>query len=147
MQWEFANRMDGGEREKFSSEYSGLVYRTSDDCWSGVRAPRHGELRYEQNNYRKGCGDWIRVRQSPRPNLLGSQGRFRGNPEMARRTDQPQSFEQGWLDEEFHQDGRHDHHRRLSDQERFSRNLDSESRYEQRRGTSDGSRELENSAS
>src|ERR1700676_157837 len=66
---------------------------------------------------------------------------------MARRTHQPQSFEQGWVDEEFHQARRHDQHQRLSHQERLSRNLDSESNIGDWRRTSDGYGELRNSAS
>src|ERR1700719_4095690 len=61
---------------------------------------------------------------------------------MAGRTDQPQPFEQSWLDKEFHQDRRRHHNRRLSDQERLDRNLDSESSVGQWRGSSNRRREL-----
>src|ERR1700730_1064150 len=65
---------------------------------------------------------------------------------MAGGAHQPEPFEQGGLDEEFRQARGHDHDQRISLEERFTRNLDSESYVGQRRGPPDGWRELGNAA-
>src|SRR3984893_18629876 len=65
---------------------------------------------------------------------------------MAGGAHQPEPFEQGGLDEEFRQARGHDHDQWISLEERFTRNLDSESHVGQRQGPPDGWRELGNAA-